>query len=541
MATTKPLGLFAALQSITSTFGRSHVTFEEWCRFWFQAPKRYSATILPKAIENFSHFGILESWSNKNEVLTFLNVLEEHRQPVYLAATLSCWLCAFVLPLKNLGCIRPSVFKPASQLASEQSCSNFSATYVHAWTTQYFRSHCMSVHDFAGAQMIAFHGASNGTKAKAFIRSRQDINWIGNCMRNTRDRLLVDDSTLRQDADFLLSIRSCFLTLRYDNDHVVELYSPHRRAFSIIPMVPVPDKYSSRNETFYFSPGPSHSPPLIGSSRKRKADDDNDTKAGSSDESKSKLQKSSPKISREPSPPHEKECQEKAFSQSPDERIIFHDIFGEDEATLRKKQKNDQDEDDFDLAKELEAIGNTFASDSQNAKELEHTSTSVDPNVLVAASDPVAMYAAATIIARDSEAVHDAPPIPIVASSSKAQDMISEADRYAVGFLVKQMKTKLLHTPLSNIRALDPELKELFGYITLKNIDVVSLREHVEAYINRALSFHALESLENVQPPISSLEERLICVESHLSDVVNLKRKEEEQIKSQQAEILEIQ
>ncbi|KAL2943535.1 Alpha-L-arabinofuranosidase C [Bienertia sinuspersici] len=104
---------------------RSHVTFEEWCRFWSRAPKRYSTTILTKAVENFSHFGILESWT------------------------------------------------------------------------------------------------------KAFIRFGKDINCIGNCMCNTSDRLLVDDSMLRQaDADFLLSIRSCFLTLRYDNDHVVESYSP---------------------------------------------------------------------------------------------------------------------------------------------------------------------------------------------------------------------------------------------------------------------------------------------------------------------------
>ncbi|KAL2928730.1 hypothetical protein RDABS01_007312 [Bienertia sinuspersici] len=116
--------MFTALQSIMSTSGRSHVTFEEWCRFWFRTPKRYLVTILPKAVENFSHFGIPESW-----------------------------------------------------------------------------------------------------KAKAFIRSGQDINWIGNCMRNPKDRLLIDDSTLRQDVDFLLSIRSCFLTLRYDNDHVVEPYT----------------------------------------------------------------------------------------------------------------------------------------------------------------------------------------------------------------------------------------------------------------------------------------------------------------------------
>ncbi|KAL2921586.1 Late secretory pathway protein avl9 [Bienertia sinuspersici] len=41
----------------------------------------------------------------------------------YLAAFLACWLCAFVLPLRDLGCIRPSVFKPASELASGRRIS----------------------------------------------------------------------------------------------------------------------------------------------------------------------------------------------------------------------------------------------------------------------------------------------------------------------------------------------------------------------------------------------------------------------------------
>ncbi|KAL2924678.1 hypothetical protein RDABS01_001867 [Bienertia sinuspersici] len=192
---------------------------------------------------------------------------------------------------------------------------------------------------------------------------------------------------------------------------------------------------------------------------------------------------------------------------------VFQDIFSE---TAGYDESNYQA--NFDIAAELNACNNSFCA--------------IDEDLLAAASDPVALYAASTIIARNSEAMHDASPIPTVAPSFKEQDMISKADRYAVGFLVKQMKTKLLHTPLGNIPALDPELKELFGYITSKNIDVTSLCEHVEAYVSHVRSFHALESSENVQPSLSSLEERLTDVESRLSDVVNLKRKEEEQIKS---------
>ncbi|KAL2893390.1 hypothetical protein RDABS01_009299 [Bienertia sinuspersici] len=557
--------MFTALQSIMSTSRRSHVTFEEWCRFWFRAPKGYSTTILPKAVENFSHFGIPESWSNKHEALTLLNVPEEHRQQTYLAAFLSCWLCAFVLPLKNLGCISPSVFKPASQLASGQRISLAIPVLASIYRGLNEISRSLTPADHAAIFLLIM---SMLGQLSIFVATvcpfmiLQDINWIGNCMRNPKDRLLIDDSTLRQDVDFLLSIRSCFLTLRYDNDLVVESYSPHRfsRQFGfcqnipgalkpdseepslqylwslfqtstqvgtkssfIIPASGMNNEIRSRTtapfklwwKTFYSSPEPSPSPPLVVSSQKRKVDNDSDTKADSSDKGESKLQKSSSQSSREPSPQRGKEGQENASSQFPDERTIFHDIFGEDEAKLGEKQKGDQAEDVFDYVKELEIMGNAFAFNNPNVKELEHTTASIDPNVLVAASDHVAMYAAATIIAR--------------------------ADRCEARFLAQQMRAKLLQTPLSNIPALDPELKELFGLITSKNIDVTSLREHVGAYVSHASSFQALDSSENVHPSLSSLEERLTDVESRLSDVVNSKRKEEEQIKLQQAEILKIE
>ncbi|KAL2935837.1 Huntingtin-interacting protein 1-related protein [Bienertia sinuspersici] len=495
--------MFATLQSITSTSGRSHVTFEECCRFY-----------------------------NKHEALTFLNVPEENCQSTYLVAFLSCWLCAFVLPLKNLGCIRPGViYHGLNELSRSstpgRSCNNFSAHYVYAWTAQYFRSHCMSVHNFAGAQMLAFHGASNGTinEAKAFIRSGQDINWIGNCMRNTRDRLLIDDSTLRQDADFLPSIRSCFRSLRYDNGHnILGALKPHleepslqylwslfqtstragTKSSFIIPASGMNNEIRSRTtalfklwwKTSYSSLRPSPSPPQVSSSRKRKADNDNDTKADSSDKGKSKLQKSSSQSSREPSPQQEKKG------------TVFHDIFCEDEATLREKQKNDQDEDDFDFVKELETMGNAFASDNPNAKELEHTFASIDPSILVAASDPVAMYAAATVLARGSEVVNENRATSMEAPSFSARVMISEADRCAARLLAQQMRTKLLQTPLANIHELDAELKELFGYIISKRIDVTSLQEHMGNYVEHAQTFHASTPSDKAESSSPSLENK---------------------------------
>ncbi|KAL2943275.1 hypothetical protein RDABS01_031623 [Bienertia sinuspersici] len=414
----------------------------------------------------------------------------------------------------------------------------------------------MSMVGQLSAQMIAFHGASNVKKltsaeAKVFIRSGQDINWIGNCMRNPKDRLLIDDSTLRQDVDFLLSIRSCFLTLRYDNDHMVEPYSPHRfshqfgfcqnilgalkhdseepslqylwslfqtstqvgtKSSFIIPVSGMNNEIRSRTtapfklwwKTSYSSPEPSPSPPL----------------ADSSDKGESKLQKSSSQSQGNHLPNKERRVKKRPLASSPMRGPYSTTFFVRMKPSLEKnKRYGDQAEDDFDYVKELEIMGNAFASNNPNAKELEHTTASIDPNVLVAASDPISMYAAATIIARGSEVVDESPATSMEASSFNARVIILEANRCAARFLAQQMRAKLLQEPLSNIPALDPELKELFGYITSKNIDVTSLCEHVEAYISHASSFHALDSSENVQPSLSSLEERLTGVESRLSDV----------------------
>ncbi|KAL2926214.1 Protein BNI1 [Bienertia sinuspersici] len=126
--------MFVALWHITLQSKSLYVTFEYWCFFWFRGFKKYLSTF-PK------------------------------------------WICAFVLPLKDLGCVRASVFKPASQLTngrrislaipvlsyifkglSELSHSSmpgkrgerFPTHYVYAWSAQYFHSHRMEVHDFAG-------------------------------------------------------------------------------------------------------------------------------------------------------------------------------------------------------------------------------------------------------------------------------------------------------------------------------------------------------------------------------------------------------
>ena len=97
-----------------------------------------------------------------------LQVPNELRKETYLVALLSCWLCAFVFPLKNLYNIRPGTFKVASLMAngrvfslaasvlasiyrgltmiskspvSRKTDDGFAIHYVYAWISHFFKTH----------------------------------------------------------------------------------------------------------------------------------------------------------------------------------------------------------------------------------------------------------------------------------------------------------------------------------------------------------------------------------------------------------------
>ncbi|KAL2940230.1 Myosin-2 [Bienertia sinuspersici] len=424
----------------------------------------------------------------------------------------------------------------------------------------------MGVLDFVGAPMIAFYVTDaiktlSHKEAKSSIYSGQDINWVIIAPNDTTSVKYVDDSMQSQQViDFLLSVRSCFLTLRYDDNCIAEPYSPHRfsRQFGFyqdIPgkLKPPPEKvtwqylYSLFQTSVQLGTYSSFVNPARGLKMNLRVTDSytswwksiysssmNSLNLQSPSESSEGRRSKSQKRKADNTPPHDKDAKatrdsyrkgplktrltcgsstcspkEPAMRGTKGDQSRYPSRSSKDGKFSKDKDRASNYQANFDIAAELNACNNSFGA--------------IDDDLLTTASDPVVLYAASTIIARNSEVVHDAPPIQTVAPSFKAQDMISEADLYAVGFLVKQMKTRLLHTPLNNTPVLDPELQELFGNIALKNNDVTSLHEHVDAYVSHASSFHALDSSENVQPSLSSLEERLTDVESRLSDVKELK------------------
>ncbi|KAL2895487.1 hypothetical protein RDABS01_011396 [Bienertia sinuspersici] len=142
------------------------------CRYMFAAfwhitsKSKSSYVILPQVVKDSSALETSKPWNDSvHEVFVILDIPKQHRMDTYLATFLTCWLCAFVLPLRDLGCIRPSVSKPASQLASGRRISlaipvltciykglsklsssftpgkqveHFPAHYVYAWLARYF-------------------------------------------------------------------------------------------------------------------------------------------------------------------------------------------------------------------------------------------------------------------------------------------------------------------------------------------------------------------------------------------------------------------
>ncbi|KAL0339322.1 UNVERIFIED_CONTAM: hypothetical protein Sangu_1454300 [Sesamum angustifolium] len=80
----------------------------------------HKKTIQSKSTHNpLGDIAIQERWSTAEETLFAKLYIEKSlKKEAYLAAYLACWLCAFVLPNKDVNSVHPSTFKMASLMAS---------------------------------------------------------------------------------------------------------------------------------------------------------------------------------------------------------------------------------------------------------------------------------------------------------------------------------------------------------------------------------------------------------------------------------------
>ncbi|KAF7150749.1 hypothetical protein RHSIM_Rhsim02G0072700 [Rhododendron simsii] len=190
---------------------------------------------------------------------------EDVKEETNLAALLSCSLCVFVLPNKEVYQIRPGVFKVASMMAQGKRFSlavpvlasiyhglreitslpnpskcgaAFPIHYVYGWLGRYYDSYFLSASTKfeCGARMVRLAGEK---KAKHF--SFQEACDLLKCITPSTLSLLalgkpqqgiVTDHGKHSDSsnDYVVSLKSSYLTLHRGNEHIVEPYSPHRFA-----------------------------------------------------------------------------------------------------------------------------------------------------------------------------------------------------------------------------------------------------------------------------------------------------------------------
>ncbi|KAF7152593.1 hypothetical protein RHSIM_Rhsim01G0078000 [Rhododendron simsii] len=177
------------------------------------------------------------------KVFDDLGVEKDVKEETNLAALLSCWLCIFVLPNKEVDQIRPGVFKVASMMAqgkrfslavpvlasiyhglreitsSPNPCkcgAAFPIHYVYGWLGRYYDSYFLSA----------------PTKFECGARMSITPSTLSLLPLGKPQQGIVTDHGKHSDSwnDYVISLRSSYLTLRRSNEHIVEPYSPHRFA-----------------------------------------------------------------------------------------------------------------------------------------------------------------------------------------------------------------------------------------------------------------------------------------------------------------------
>ncbi|KAL2924707.1 Methylthioribose-1-phosphate isomerase [Bienertia sinuspersici] len=398
----------------------------------------------------------------------------------YLATFLTCWLCAFVLPLRYLGCIRLSVFKLASQLASERRISL--AIPIQA---------CI----YKGLSELS-HSSIPGKRvrtlackdAKSSISSGKDINWVVIAPNDVAGDLKppLEKITLKYSYSlFYISVR------------VGTRFSFVIPARGLKMNLRATDNYTSWWKSMYSSsispttlPSPTKSSEdRISKSQKRKVEItpsyNKGVKAARDSYEKSNLKvrithSSSTGSLKEPSTQNTKGGQSRSPSQS----------------SKDGKPSKDQDR------TVLEDIFNGFDSFDETLSDEE--------------------------LREMSDIIHDIPMIPVGTPSFSTRGIISSTECYAICFMVNSIRDRVLGMSLCYIHGLENEIKKMFDYINAKNIDLPGLREHVNNYIKHASTFRTLKQKHKGQTFVQDLKDHLLSLEFCLSKAAHLQKKDEE-------------
>ncbi|KAH0665733.1 hypothetical protein KY285_026939 [Solanum tuberosum] len=247
------------------------VSVHDWVKFWFRGPNRYveppqkvSKVQATKPRLNHNPSGHIDSnflprTDEENAPFVELDVEESLRDETNLAAFFACWLCKFVLPNKKVNHVRASVFKVASLMAhgkkfslavpvlasiyrglkeistsSNLSVANiiFPIHYVYGWLGEYFGTHHRANRSHRSIPLCKISGEKmakcfNFTDAQKLFQQDDARRLHHLAMLQGRDLHLTDNGKLSNSwNEYIISLRSGYVTLRHDSNFIVESYSP---------------------------------------------------------------------------------------------------------------------------------------------------------------------------------------------------------------------------------------------------------------------------------------------------------------------------
>ncbi|CAL2238373.1 unnamed protein product [Prunus armeniaca] len=288
--------LFLAYHKILQdSKGKSGVRMTAWIKYWYRGPFKYKKpsrkTIRNKSQkpkEDFDPSGIimgaLKRTKKEEGVFEDLGITDEDMERSYLAAFLACWLCKFVFPKDDVTLIRPGVFKVASRMAHGVSfglavpvlasiykgLNDISSAddpgncttilpfhYVYGWLGEYFDTHFTSSSEKSIPIMARFSGRLSAkffedSSARALFRTcgKVKMSRLAGVFSECK-QLTDEDHISKEDFEYLICLRSGFVSLRQENYRVIQPYSPHRfsRQFCYVQHVPGELKDDVRNGT----------------------------------------------------------------------------------------------------------------------------------------------------------------------------------------------------------------------------------------------------------------------------------------------------
>jgi len=205
---------FTAYHILRQRFNHKE-TIEEWIAFCFHGPVKYHTPMksnrrsLVPIPTNISLTTAVHGWNESHAVFHELDVPKGEHTETFLAAFLSCWLCLFILPVRDAGCIRPGTFLVPSSMERGQAYCLSSAIlasiyrglgeiyhsahpgrkgghilwhFLYAWVAKYFRIYDFDDNVSSNQRMPKFSSFGRGKtfdldKARELINFRRSFCW----------------------------------------------------------------------------------------------------------------------------------------------------------------------------------------------------------------------------------------------------------------------------------------------------------------------------------------------------------------------------